>query len=181
MSRKTSGSRIMSRTLLRPTVSARIRRRTRTRGDHARRTGSSHRCPRASIRLWSSSSRNAWRYTATWNTCVVSDAGARARKHSSRGPNLRSKTCGVSTKRRRLNEQDEATELVGLCLWDILSDNHDVIEPDGRLADIGSFRGAGWLPETPRVCRRAVSVSYSTATKHSATSPDRSGNQCTES
>jgi hypothetical protein len=37
----------------------------------------------------------------------------------------------------------EARELVGRCLWDVFSDNHDVIAPDGRLIDIGSFRGAG--------------------------------------
>jgi hypothetical protein len=33
-------------------------------------------------------------------------------------------------------------ELVGLCLWDVFSDNHDVAA-DGRAIDIGSFRGAG--------------------------------------
>lgn len=38
---------------------------------------------------------------------------------------------------------EEVTELVGLCLWDVFSDNHDVIAQDGRVADIGSFRGAG--------------------------------------
>lgn len=38
---------------------------------------------------------------------------------------------------------EELTELVGQCLWDIFSDNHDVIAADGRVADIGSFRGAG--------------------------------------
>src|SRR5438093_2090004 len=37
----------------------------------------------------------------------------------------------------------ELTELVGLCLWDVFSDNHDVITADGRVADIGSFRAAG--------------------------------------
>jgi hypothetical protein len=37
---------------------------------------------------------------------------------------------------------EEVTELVGLCLWDTFSDNHDVICGDGRVADIGSFRGA---------------------------------------
>ena len=42
-----------------------------------------------------------------------------------------------------VNEEEEVTELVGLCLWDIFSDNHDVIAADGRFADIGSFRGAG--------------------------------------
>lgn len=30
-----------------------------------------------------------------------------------------------------------------MCLWDVFSDNHDVIAADGRVADIGSFRGAG--------------------------------------
>jgi hypothetical protein len=42
-----------------------------------------------------------------------------------------------------VNEEQEVTELVGLCLWDVFSDNHDVIAADERLADIGSFRGAG--------------------------------------
>jgi hypothetical protein len=42
-----------------------------------------------------------------------------------------------------VNDQDEVTELVGLCLWDIFSDNHDVIAADGRIANIASFRGAG--------------------------------------
>ncbi|HEY7494981.1 MAG TPA: hypothetical protein VIH59_28250 [Candidatus Tectomicrobia bacterium] len=37
----------------------------------------------------------------------------------------------------------EVRELVGKCLWDVFSDNHDIIGPDGRLVDIGSFRGAG--------------------------------------
>ena len=36
----------------------------------------------------------------------------------------------------------EVTNLVGLCLWDVFSDNHDVLAADGRIADIGSFRGA---------------------------------------
>src|SRR6266540_720122 len=42
-----------------------------------------------------------------------------------------------------IEPREELTELVGLCLWDVFSDNHDVIAADGRLADIGSFRGAG--------------------------------------
>jgi hypothetical protein len=42
-----------------------------------------------------------------------------------------------------VNEDEEVTELVGLCLWDVFSDNHEVVVADGRLADIGSFRGAG--------------------------------------
>lgn len=34
-------------------------------------------------------------------------------------------------------------ELVGCCLWDIFSNQHEVIAPDGRLIDLGSFRAAG--------------------------------------
>jgi len=41
-----------------------------------------------------------------------------------------------------VNVTDEVTELVGRCLWDIFSCNHEVIAADGRLVDIGSFRGA---------------------------------------
>lgn len=41
-----------------------------------------------------------------------------------------------------VNAREEVTELVALCLWDVFSNNHDVIAPDGRVADIGSFRGA---------------------------------------
>ena len=41
------------------------------------------------------------------------------------------------------NVQEEVTELIGLCLWDVFSDNHDVTTADGRAVDIGSFRGAG--------------------------------------
>jgi hypothetical protein len=41
-----------------------------------------------------------------------------------------------------VNVIDEVTELVGRCLWDIFSCNHEVVAADGRLTDIGSFRGA---------------------------------------
>jgi hypothetical protein len=42
-----------------------------------------------------------------------------------------------------VNVQEEVTELVGLCLWDVFSDNHEVVTADRRVIDIGSFRGAG--------------------------------------
>jgi len=42
-----------------------------------------------------------------------------------------------------VNVQEEVTELIGLCLWDVFSDNHDVTAADGCAVDIGSFRGAG--------------------------------------
>jgi len=37
---------------------------------------------------------------------------------------------------------EEAGRLTGLCLWDIFSDNHDVVLPDGRAAHLGSFRSS---------------------------------------
>ena len=47
-----------------------------------------------------------------------------------------------------VNMCEEVTDLVALCLWDVFSNSHDVIAADGRLADIGSFRGAaGFLVE----------------------------------
>lgn len=41
-----------------------------------------------------------------------------------------------------VNVTDEVTELVGRCLWDIFSCNHEVVAADGRLVDTGSFRGS---------------------------------------
>jgi hypothetical protein len=37
----------------------------------------------------------------------------------------------------------EVAELVGRCLWDVFSDNHEVVAPDGRVLDLGSFRASG--------------------------------------
>ena len=45
-------------------------------------------------------------------------------------------------KEHSTNVNDEATELVGLCLWDIFSQNNKVTTKDDRWAYIGSFRGA---------------------------------------
>lgn len=47
------------------------------------------------------------------------------------------------------NPTRECLDIVCWCLWDIFSDTHDVLAPDGRRVDIGSFRGAsaflsGW-------------------------------------
>jgi hypothetical protein len=49
---------------------------------------------------------------------------------------------------------EESAELMGLCLWDVFSDNHEVIAADGRVADLGSFRGtaaeiADFFDESP--------------------------------
>lgn len=37
----------------------------------------------------------------------------------------------------------EVADLVGRCLWDIFSDNHEVMARDGRIVDLGPFRGSG--------------------------------------
>lgn len=44
---------------------------------------------------------------------------------------------------RPLEPEREVRELVGMCLWDIFSDNHEVFAPDGRVVDLGSFRASG--------------------------------------
>ena len=48
------------------------------------------------------------------------------------------------TPQRSQEEADIAKlgHLIGLCLWDIISDNHDLILPDGRVVHFGSFRAA---------------------------------------
>jgi len=49
---------------------------------------------------------------------------------------------------RPVQPERELRELVGMCLWDVFSDNHEVIGPDGRAVDLGSFRAsAGFLAE----------------------------------
>lgn len=42
-----------------------------------------------------------------------------------------------------IEPEQEVRELLGMCLWDVLSDNHEVVAPDGRLLDLGSFRRSG--------------------------------------
>lgn len=49
-----------------------------------------------------------------------------------------------------VNARKEVAEVVGMCLWDVFSDNHEVIAADGRIVDTGSFRGSaafldGWI------------------------------------
>jgi len=36
----------------------------------------------------------------------------------------------------------EVRQLVAMCLWDVFSNEHGVVDRDGRLVDIGSWRGA---------------------------------------
>lgn len=44
---------------------------------------------------------------------------------------------------KTVRPERECTELVGMCVWDIFSNNHEVLAPDGRLVDLGSWRSAG--------------------------------------
>ncbi len=44
---------------------------------------------------------------------------------------------------RPVEPHREVRELLGACLWDVFSNNHDVIGPDGRSLDLGSFRASG--------------------------------------
>ncbi len=42
-----------------------------------------------------------------------------------------------------IEPERECQELVGRCLWDVFSDNHEVIAADGRKLDLGSMRSSG--------------------------------------
>ena len=41
-----------------------------------------------------------------------------------------------------VNENKESQTLLGLCLWDIFSNNHAVKDANGKEYDLGSFRGS---------------------------------------
>ncbi len=42
-----------------------------------------------------------------------------------------------------LNGMDEFLFLLGLCVYDIFSNNHEVVAPDKKIYDLGSMRGSG--------------------------------------
>jgi len=42
-----------------------------------------------------------------------------------------------------IDPMQEWIEIWGRCLWDVFSNNHEVIDPSRTVYDIGSFRGAG--------------------------------------
>ena len=57
---------------------------------------------------------------------------------------------------RPVDTAAEVRELVGLCLWDVFSDSHEVTAADGRLLDLGSFRASGgFLGPMSRIGRSA--------------------------
>lgn len=110
-----------------------------------RRVGNSRRCSPAFIRPSSNHTRR--RRTRHRNIGALRNARRRTggevqeSKRGSSEPTLEEVRRDYQPTPVRSHE--EVTDLVGLCSWDIFSDNHDVITPDGRVADIGSFRGAG--------------------------------------
>ena len=42
-----------------------------------------------------------------------------------------------------INEQEEFLKLLGLTVYDIFSNNHDVLSPEGKIYSLGSMRGSG--------------------------------------
>jgi len=42
-----------------------------------------------------------------------------------------------------IEAEQEVRELLGQCLWDVFSNSHEVVGPDGRVLDLGSFRASG--------------------------------------
>jgi hypothetical protein len=50
---------------------------------------------------------------------------------------------GASYHESTLEPQRELNELLGRCLWDVFSDNHEVVSAQHKILDLGSFRGSG--------------------------------------
>lgn len=49
---------------------------------------------------------------------------------------------------RASNPVEECADLLGNCLWDVFSDNHEVVTAEGSLVDLGSFRAtAGFIAD----------------------------------
>ena len=42
-----------------------------------------------------------------------------------------------------VDSEQEVTELIGMCAWDVFSDNNCVTASDGRMVDLGTWRGSG--------------------------------------
>jgi hypothetical protein len=52
---------------------------------------------------------------------------------------------GEASEQPTVSAEDEVAELLGLCLWDVFSDNHEVVNAEGRAVSLGSFRSAGGM------------------------------------
>lgn len=55
----------------------------------------------------------------------------------------------------------EIVDLLGCCLWDVFSNNHEIVSRDGRVYDLGSFRGsAGFIADYINEHFPEISPSY---------------------
>ena len=69
-------------------------------------------------------------------------------KHDSTGPEVSPRPTPTMEavlaewKEQPVNVTEEITQLVGLCLWEVFSANHEVVAADDRSVDIGPFRYA---------------------------------------
>ncbi len=60
-----------------------------------------------------------------------------------------------------IDVEREVRELVGKCLWDIFSDEHDVVALDDRIVHLGSWRGAaGFIADQLNRQRRSGQCCY---------------------
>lgn len=56
---------------------------------------------------------------------------------------------------------EEIVRMIGFCLWDMFSDNHEVTSKDGKVFDTGSFRGsAGFIADYINGHFSQISSSY---------------------
>jgi hypothetical protein len=51
--------------------------------------------------------------------------------------------CAAQFQPSPIETEREVRELVGMCVWDVFSDGHEVVHADGRVVDLGSFRASG--------------------------------------
>jgi len=75
---------------------------------------------------------------------------AKDKKNKSDAAPLPDRETFLEEARQKEKKQDESdptelSRLVGLCLWDIFSDNNDLITPEGSICHVGSFRSTAGL------------------------------------
>jgi len=66
---------------------------------------------------------------------------AAAKKRKAKKPPTREEIA-LGWKETPVDERSEIADVLGRCLWDIFSDNNDVVSEDGRVVHLGSFRGS---------------------------------------
>jgi hypothetical protein len=70
------------------------------------------------------------------------------KSHRTESPEPTLEEIAEDYRERPIETEREVRELIGQCLWDVFCENHEIVAPDGRVLDLGSFRaGAGFLAE----------------------------------